>query len=374
MAKKDRIPAPDEVVALVMFRSDRMCCVCRERGESIQIHHIDEDPSNNDPDNLAVLCLQCHNETQIRGGFGRKLDATQVRHYRGDWHRRVEERREAADKIALARHAGDVQTTAPTSTRRNALPDHAAKLTNYIRTLPAIRRDAYSRARKLWDSGGRQNMKQGTFDVTDVVEQVLVALASWYPPHHFDGKEPWDYINEMKASRFEWQWAHRFPLGFNGWGGSAIMIETAGSVLDDLETMVVDIVSALSMHLDFNFELWKQEWDSASEASSIGERSMESELGAVVRSEDYAKRILGRWLGRRKYVAFYADGRWGVQRNEDAPIDIDGRRWRIEGNKLLLTFPADSGLVTSESTITSFTTKQFITEGDGRKEPFDWAP
>src|SRR5262249_49085420 len=160
------------------------------------------------------------------------------------------------------------------------------------------------------------------------------------------------------------------PLGFNGWGGSAIMIETAGSVLDDLETMAVDMVFALSQHLDLNFELWKQEWDSATEASSIRERSVESELGEVVRSEDYAKRILGRWLGRRKYVAFYADGRWGVQRNEDAPTDIDGRRWRIEGNKLLLTFRADSGLVTSESTITSFMTKQFITERDGRKETF----
>jgi hypothetical protein len=217
-------------------------------------------------------------------------------------------------------------------------------------------------------------MKQGTFDVTDVVEQVLIALALWYPPHHFDGKEPWDYINEIKASRFEWHWAHRFPLGFNGWGGSVIMIETAGSVLDDLETMVVDMVFALSQHLDLNFESWKKEWDSASEASSIGERSIESELGEVVPTDDYAKRILGRWLGSRKYVAFYADGKWGVQRNEDAPTDIDGRHWRIEGNRLLLTFRSDSGLMTSESTIKAFTAKQFVTEHDGHKETFDWAP
>jgi hypothetical protein len=152
------------------------------------------------------------------------------------------------------------------------------------------------------------------------------------------------------------------------------MIETAGSVLDDLETMVVDMVSALSQHLDLNFELWKQEWDSASEASSIAERSVESGVGELVRSEDYAKRILGRWLGRRKYVAFYADGRWGVQRNEDAPIDIQGRRWQIEGNKLLLTFRGDTGLITTESVITSFMSRQFITETNGYKETYDWAP
>ena len=374
MTKKDRIPVPEDVATLLMFRSDRTCCVCHQRGEPIQIHHIDEDPSNNDLHNLAVLCFHCHDETQIRGGFGRKLDAAQVTHYRDDWHRRVEARREAADKIALAREAGDVQATVPTPTRRDALPDHAAKLTNYIRTLPAIRRDAYSRARRLWDSGGRQNMKQGTFNVTDVVEQVLIALASWYPPRHFDGKEPWDYISAMKASRFEWHWAHRHPLGLAGWGGSTIMIETAGSVLDDLEMMVVDMVFALSQHLDLKFELWKQEWDSACEPSSIGEPSVDSGRGEVVRSEDYAKRILGRWLGPRKYVAFYADATWGVQRNEDAPIEIDGRRWRIEGNKLLLTFRGDTGLVTAESTITSFTTKQFITEADSHKTTYDWAP
>jgi hypothetical protein len=178
----------------------------------------------------------------------------------------------------------------------------------------------------------------------------------------------------MKESRFEWHWAHRYPLGFTGWGGSAIMIETAGSVLDDLETMVVDMVSGLSMHLDLNFELWKQEWDSACEPSSIGEPSVESALGEVVRYEDYAKRILGRWLGRRKYITFYADGRWGIQRNEDAPIGIEGRRWRLEGNKLLRTWRGETGLHTDESTITSFTTKQFITEKDGYKETFEWAP
>jgi hypothetical protein len=61
-------------------------------------------------------------------------------------------------------------------------------------------------------------------------------------------------------------------------------------------------------------------------------------------------------------------------RYEDAPLEIGGRRWRIEGNKLLLRFRGDTGLETSESTITSFTTKQFITEADGHKRTYDWAP
>ena len=378
MAKKDRTPVPDNVATLLMFRSDRTCCVCHERGEPIQIHHIDEHPSNNDPDNLAVLCFHCHDETQISGGFGRKLDAAQVRYYRDDWHRRVEARKEAADKIALAREAGHAHTTARTPTRREALPD-PAKLTNYIWTLPAVRKDIYGRSKPKWDSGNTPQMKRGSYDVIDVLEQILVTLMSWYPPGHFGGREPRDYINALTASRFTWHRAYLEPNGI-GTGGTIIGTMVGGCVMDDLESMVLDVVSSFAMNLDdFDFTRWKQEWDSGYEPSPIDAQlsspsSVESGLGEVVRSEDYTKRILGRWLGPRKYVAFYADGRWGVQRNEDAPIDIDGRRWRIEGNKLLLIVPGETGLVTHESTITSFRTKQFITEVDGHKTTFDWAP
>ena len=100
---KARIPIPSETAALLLFRADRMCCICRERAKPAQIHHIDENPANNDPSNLAVLCLHCHEDTQIRGGFGRKLDAHQVIQYREDWYARVQKRRDTADDIA-ARH------------------------------------------------------------------------------------------------------------------------------------------------------------------------------------------------------------------------------------------------------------------------------
>jgi len=283
--------------------------------------------------------------------------------------------REAADKIALAREAGHAQATAPTPTRRDAFPD-PAKLTNYIRTLPAVRKDIYGRSQPKWDSGNNLQMKRGSYDVIDVLEQILVTLATWYPAGHFGGREPQDYVNAVTASRFTWHRAHLEPNGI-GTGSAIIGTMVGGCVMDDLERMVLDVVSSFAMHLDdFDFTHWKQEWDAAYEPSPIGAQlstSVES-LGEVVRSEDYAKRILGRWLGPRKYVAFYADGRWGVQRNEDAPIEIDGRRWRIEGNKLLLTFRGDTGLVTAESTITSFTTQQFITEADGHKKTYDWAP
>ncbi len=89
MAKKNRTEIPAEIAAKVLFDSDRTCCICGIRGKPVQIHHIDEDPSNSIPENLAVLCFDCHHQTQIRGGFDRKLDSAQVALYKSDWVQRV---------------------------------------------------------------------------------------------------------------------------------------------------------------------------------------------------------------------------------------------------------------------------------------------
>src|SRR6266480_5575098 len=83
---KERTEIPQDIAARVLFESDRTCCVCRQLGRPVQIHHIDENPTNSGIDNLAVLCFDCHRDTQIRGGFDRKLDSEQIVLYRDDWH------------------------------------------------------------------------------------------------------------------------------------------------------------------------------------------------------------------------------------------------------------------------------------------------
>jgi len=82
---KNRTEIPAEIAAQVLFNHDRTCCVCRTPAKPVQIHHIDEDPSNHNPENLAVLCFDCHRETQIRGGFDRKLNGDQIILYRDNW-------------------------------------------------------------------------------------------------------------------------------------------------------------------------------------------------------------------------------------------------------------------------------------------------
>src|SRR5207249_4409067 len=120
-------------------------------------------------------------------------------------------------------------------------------------------------------------MNRGSYDVIDVLEQILVTLVTWYPPGQFAGREPRDYINSVTASRFTWHRAHLEPNGI-GTGGTITRTILGGCVMDDLERMVLDVVSSLADHLDdFDFIRWRQDWNAA--PSSAGpSTSIESGL------------------------------------------------------------------------------------------------
>jgi hypothetical protein len=169
----------------------------------VQVHHIDDDPSNNDPDNLAVLCFDHHRDTQITGGFDRKLSAGQIRLYRDDWLVRVARRR-AGDEV-------------PPSLRGRAAPVHAANqeetelppvypeeqavmlsleesglqdLAELIRGLPRRRLEAYRAAQPMWDTGVTITMKEGNWLVSDALRGMLRDLARFYPEGHFGDEGP----------------------------------------------------------------------------------------------------------------------------------------------------------------------------------------
>lgn len=114
MAKR-RTPILTGTAAAVLFAADRTCCVCRLAQKPIQIHHIDEDPTNHDPSNLAVLCLDCHEATQARGGFSRGLDGDQIRLYRESWNQTVAARRSTAVEQAAAAPSGPYDADLATS-------------------------------------------------------------------------------------------------------------------------------------------------------------------------------------------------------------------------------------------------------------------
>jgi hypothetical protein len=119
--RKVRITIPDDVAANVLFRSDRTCCVCHKAGKQVQIHHINDNPADNNPSNLAVLCLECHAQTQISGGFGRKLNAKLVILYRDHWLSIIEMRR-TAESLESELTKDDLAHTTPVKSQADTLP------------------------------------------------------------------------------------------------------------------------------------------------------------------------------------------------------------------------------------------------------------
>ena len=83
--KKVRITVPADKAAQVLFRNRRRCCVCREPRKPVHLHHIDEDPSNNEWDNLAVLCLDHHSDVTGNQGLGRNYSPEEISLYKENW-------------------------------------------------------------------------------------------------------------------------------------------------------------------------------------------------------------------------------------------------------------------------------------------------
>jgi HNH endonuclease len=82
----DRRPdVPDKIATALLIANDHTCCICSEPRRAVQIHHIDGDSSNNNPSNLAVLCLDCHSRVTGHSGFGRRYSAEEVRGFKQRW-------------------------------------------------------------------------------------------------------------------------------------------------------------------------------------------------------------------------------------------------------------------------------------------------
>lgn len=93
---KTRKPIPPATQTKILLANRHACCVCQQGG--VQLHHIDSDPSNNDPENIAALCLAHHDQATMTAGLTKKITPKQVKTYKTQWEKRC-----AEDMMALCR-------------------------------------------------------------------------------------------------------------------------------------------------------------------------------------------------------------------------------------------------------------------------------
>jgi hypothetical protein len=215
--KKHRTPIPDNISAEILYAHNRTCCVCNIPGLAIQIHHLDENPNNHSIDNLAVLCLEHHEQTQIRGGFGKKLKPADVKLFREKWLYRVKLTRDRADKIIEERTT--FRKEIAFETKSEYTEEDILKLIGYLNSLPFLKRAAVAAAQPRWDSGISGQMISATYEITEIYENVLNTIASSFRSVATRNFLSRDYFNSYLIIRYRWH-ANLYEPSGPGSGGS----------------------------------------------------------------------------------------------------------------------------------------------------------
>lgn len=96
MKKKTRIRIPKELEQAILYKSARTCCICRNPKNSVQIHHIDQNPSNNKESNLVAICGRCHDEAHTHHQLSKNLTANSLKKSKQSWEAEVSSRASAA--------------------------------------------------------------------------------------------------------------------------------------------------------------------------------------------------------------------------------------------------------------------------------------
>ena len=143
---KSRTSTPKKLEAEARWLSDDTCCLCWEREKGIQIHHINEDPTDHSIENLAILCPNCHDKTHKTGGFTRKLDAHFVILCRDKLLEAVAWQREEVNKKQVERQVGkNSGSEHPKDRERNKVQHTQLKEfpRAYINSLPKFKSDLW---------------------------------------------------------------------------------------------------------------------------------------------------------------------------------------------------------------------------------------
>lgn len=92
MSITKRKPIPQGIQRNVLYKCAKVCCVCRERGTPIELHHIDKDRNNNTENNIIAICRNCHDNAHAKHTMSKNLTPELLRDFKQRWEWEVRER------------------------------------------------------------------------------------------------------------------------------------------------------------------------------------------------------------------------------------------------------------------------------------------
>lgn len=84
---EERPPIPESTLINLLWCNRRTCCVCRKSHKSVIVHHIKEWSISRDHsiENLAVLCLDCHDLAHTKKQLSQNLDSRELQKSKIRW-------------------------------------------------------------------------------------------------------------------------------------------------------------------------------------------------------------------------------------------------------------------------------------------------
>lgn len=93
MANNKRTPIPKKIQESLKEKNLFVCCICKERGLGVNLHHIDGNPNNNTENNLAVLCVKEHDRYHRPHAYDilnhLELGAEKINKFKVEWEETV---------------------------------------------------------------------------------------------------------------------------------------------------------------------------------------------------------------------------------------------------------------------------------------------
>lgn len=131
MAKEKRIRSP-KVETDVLTQCKRRCCICYglHHDESVkegQIAHLDGNPSNNDMDNLAYLCLPCHDKYDSRTSQSKGFQINEAKRYRQELHDWIKREWENTEGVESPSSDAELNSDLDDADIKNLLTDYLHK-------------------------------------------------------------------------------------------------------------------------------------------------------------------------------------------------------------------------------------------------------
>ncbi len=252
---KTRISIPKQIVADIVVKSFNYCNLCYKHTDDWQIHHIDEDPSNNDPDNLVFLCLNCHSKIHTKRSMSGNYTKEIIKTYRDQLY-----------KIIKSNIANILEIKETINSENSSYIQEKADESCFAKENPQIfslvinMKDEYKlackRAQILYDAGGTYNVLEGNFLEINCISGFIDEMIKSYPEKHFLNEKGEDIINNIYKSYDELAYRFATPEGFVN-AGTMVHSFATRTKIELLKSLVNIIVEETIPYDDIVRKLWK---------------------------------------------------------------------------------------------------------------------